>query len=208
MPAHTDRQEHTMRSVAASITVSLDGYVAGPDDGPGCGLGVGGERLHYWVFGGPWTYDTPGRGDPLAADKAWLDETIAANGAVICGRSTYEAAGHWGDTNPWGMPVFVVTHRLEEQPPGDAFTFVGSVDEAVRRADVAAGDRRVYVMGGADVMRQALADYVDALTIILAPVVLGAGTRLFEGFTAPLELEQRGVRQSALATFIEYQVVR
>jgi dihydrofolate reductase len=197
-----------MRSVAASITTSLDGYVAGPDDGPGRGLGVGGERLHYWVFGGPWTYDTPGLGEPVGEDKVWLEETMSANGAVICGRGTYEAAGHWGDTNPWDVPVFVVTHRPDEQPPGDGFTFVGDLDEAVRRAGDVARDRRVYVMGGADVMRQALATYVDAFTMIVAPVVLGAGRRLFEGFTAPIGLEQRSVRQSALATFIEYRVVR
>src|SRR5579862_6271713 len=197
-----------MSKVVALITMSLDGYVTGPGDGPGCGLGVGGERLHYWVFGGPWTYETHTRGEPVGEDKAWLEETMSANGAVICGRTTYEAAGHWGDANPWGIPVFVVTHRPEEQPAGHAFTFVGGLGEAVHRARAAAGDRQVHVMGGADVIRQALPGYVDTLTIIVAPVVLGAGKRLFDGFTGPLELEQCGVRQSAFATYLEYRVLR
>ena len=196
-----------MSKVIAGITTSVDGYITGPDDGPGCGLGAGGERLHYWVFGGPWTYDAPGRGEPTGEDKAWLDEMTAACGAVVGGRGTYEAAGHWGDTNPWGLPFFIVTHRPEEQPPGDDFTFVAGIAEAIDRAKTAAGDKHVHIMGGADVIRQALAGgYVDELTIILAPVVLGDGKRLFEGFTRSLDLEQLGVRQSPFATFIDYRV--
>jgi dihydrofolate reductase len=196
-----------MSKVTAGITTSVDGYITGPDDGPGCGLGVGGERLHYWVFGGPWTYESPGRGEPTGEDKAWLDEAVAGNGAVIAGRGTYEAAGHWGDANPWDVPFFIVTHRPDEQPPGDEFTFVGSFEEAIERAKAAAGTKDVNVMGGADIIRQALAGgYVDELTIIVAPVVLGAGKRLFDGFTESLDLEHLRVRQSSLATFIDYRV--
>jgi dihydrofolate reductase len=195
--------------IIAGITVSVDGYITGPNDGPGCGLGVGGERLHYWVFGGPWTYDSPGRGEPTGVDKEWLDEVMAGNGAVIGGRGTYEAAGHWGDTNPFGIPFFVVTHRPEEQPPGDEFVFVGSLPEAVDRATAAAGQKDVHIMGGAATIRQALGDgLVDELTIIVAPVVLGSGKRLFDGFTQSFELEHRGVRQSPFATFIDYRVTR
>jgi dihydrofolate reductase len=198
-----------MSKVLAGITMSVDGFITGPGDGPGCGLGAGGERLHYWVFGGPWSYDSPGRGEPAGQDKAWLEERLGANGAVITGRGTYEAAGHWGGKNPWGIPVFVVTHRPQEQPPGDDFVFVGSLVEAVDRAKAAAGDRQVHVMGGADVIRQALgAGLVDELTIIVAPVTLGAGKRLFDGFAESLELEQLAVRQSQFATFIEYRVTR
>ena len=92
-------------------------------------------------------------------------------GAVVGGRWTYEAAEHWGDENPWGLPFFIVTHRPEEEPEGGAFTFVSGVEEAVRRAAEAAGDKDVHVMGGADVIRQALeAGLVDELTIIVAPV--------------------------------------
>ena len=91
-----------MTKVAAGITVSVDGYITGPDDGPGCGLGIGGERLHYWVFGGPWSYASPERGQATGVDKEWLEGALGANGAVVAGRGTYEAAGHWGDKNPWG----------------------------------------------------------------------------------------------------------
>jgi dihydrofolate reductase len=196
-----------MGKVVAGITVSVDGYVAGPNDGPGCGLGVGGERLHYWVFGGPWTYDSPGRGQPTGVDKAWLEEVMAANGAVIAGRGAYEAAGHWGGANPFGVPLFVVTHHPEEEPAGGEFNFVGGLDEAVGRAKDAAGSKQVHVMGGADVIRQALGEgYLDELSVIIAPVVLGSGKSLFEGFTASVELEHLGVRQSPFATFVDYRV--
>jgi dihydrofolate reductase len=196
-----------MTEIAAGITVSVDGYIAGPNDGPARGLGDGGERLHYWVFGGPWTYDSPGRGEATGEDKAVLEEEGAKAGAVIAGRGTYEAAGHWGDTNPFGVPFFIVTNRPEEQPPSTDFTFVGSLPEAIERATAAAGDKRVNVMGGADVIRQALAGgYVDQLGIIVAPVVLGGGKRLFDGFTESLDLEHVGVRQSPFATFINYRV--
>lgn len=194
-----------MGKVIAAITVSVDGYITGPDDRPGCGLGIGGERLHYWVFGGPWSYDSGTRGEPTGEDKAWFEQTLGANGAVVAGRSTYEAAGHWGDTNPFNLPFFIVTHRPEEQPPGDDFIFVGSVPEAVDRAKAAAGEKQVSVMGGADVIRQTLSEHLaDELTIIIAPLTLGAGKRLFEGFGESIELEHIGVRQSEFATFVDY----
>jgi dihydrofolate reductase len=118
------------------------------------GSGVGGG-LDYWVFGGPWSYDSPGRGEPAGEDKAWLEETMGANGAVIAGRGTYEAAGHWGGTNPWGIPFFVVTHRPAEQPPGEDFVFAGSLPEPIGQAKAAAGEKQVHLMGGADLIRQA-----------------------------------------------------
>jgi dihydrofolate reductase len=193
--------------VLASITTSVDGYITGPDDGPGKGLGEGGERLHHWVFGGPWTYAGGPRGEATGEDAAWLAETTARIGAVVGGRWTYEAARHWGDENPWGLPFFIVTHRPEEQPEGDDFRFVDGVETAVELAREAAGDKDVSVMGGADVIRQALAaGLIDELTIIVAPVVLGGGKRLFEGFATSLDLEQLDVRQSQLATFITYRV--
>jgi dihydrofolate reductase len=201
--------EQTTGKVVAGITVSVDGYVTGPDDGPGCGLGIGGERLHYWVFGGPWTYDSPERGEPVGEDKAFLEEVMGANGAVVAGRATYEAAGHWGDTNPWGLPVFIVTHRPEEQPPGGEFLFVDGLPAAIDRAKEAAAGRQVNVMGGADVIRQALtAGLVDEFTLIVAPVVLGGGKRLFDGFARSFDLEQHEVRQSQFATFLEYRIVK
>ena len=196
-----------MTKVLAGITTSVDGYIAGPDDGPGKGLGEGGERLHYWVFGGPWSYADEPRGEPTGDDAEWLADAVGRIGAVVSGRWTYEAAGHWGDENPWGIPLFIVTHRPEEQPTGDAFRFVAGVPEAIELARQAAGDRDVHVMGGASIIRQALeARLVDELTIIVAPWILGGGKRLFEGFERDVELEHLRVRQSRYATFIEYRV--
>jgi dihydrofolate reductase len=196
-----------MAKVLAGITTSVDGYITGPNDGPGKGLGEGGERLHYWVFGGPWTYAEEPRGEPSGEDAAWLSEAMSRIGAVVAGRGTYEAARHWGGENPWGIPIFIVTHRPEEEPEGGAFTFVSGVEAAVERARESAGGKDVHVMGGAEVIRQALdAGIVDELTIIIAPVVLGGGKQLFDGFSRPLDLEHLGVRQSPFATFIDYRV--
>ena len=198
-----------MAKVVAVITISVDGYITGPNDGPGKGLGEGGERLHYWVFGGPWTYSDGPRGEPTGEDAAWLEQATSSLGAVVGGRWTYEAAERWGDKNPWGVPFFIVTHRPEEQPDGGEFQFISGVEAAVERAREAAGAKDVHVMGGADVIRQVLeAGLVDELTIIVAPVILGGGKRLFENFSKSMELEHRGVRQSRWATFIDYGVKR
>ena len=163
-----------MSSVIAQITMSLDGYVTGPDDGPACGLGVGGERLHYWVFGGPWSYDAEPRGEATGVDKELLDDAMRRIGAVVGGRGTYECAGAWGGSNPFGVPFFILTHRTADAPEG--FTFVDGFAEALARAREAAGDKDVSVMGGADVIRQALAaGEVDELVVSVAPVILGGG---------------------------------
>lgn len=107
------------------------------------------------------------------------------------------------------MPFFILTHRTADQPEGNEFTFVDSLDEAVRRAREVAGDRDVKVMGGANVIRQALAGgYVDELSISIAPVVLGAGKALFDGFDEPIDLEPIRVLQSRYATHITYRVKR
>ncbi len=200
----------TMQSkVTASITISVDGYVAGPDDGPGQGLGVGGERLHYWIFGGPWSYDDGPAGEASGEARAFLDATMARTGAVVVGRWMYEAAGHWGEKNPWGVPVFVVTHRPEEEPGTGEFVFVGGFDEALARARAAAGGQDVAIGGGADVIRQALAaGVIDELAIIVAPVLLGAGKPLFDGAGVSAELEPVGVRPLEWATVLEYRVKR
>jgi len=199
-----------MTKVIAGITISLDGYSTGPHDGPGHGLGDGGERLHYWVFGGPWSYDVGARGEPTGADKEVLDEAAARIGAVIGGRNTYEAAEAWGGHNPFGAPFFIVTHRMEEAPAADAgFTFVKGLDEAIVQARQAADGKDIYIMGGANVIRQALREgYLDELAITIAPVVLGGGKRLFEGFEKSLNLEQTRVRQSPFVTHLSYRVVR
>jgi len=198
-----------MGKVISGITTSLDGYITGPNDGPGSGLGEGGERLHYWVFGGPWSYAEEPRGEATGADKEYLDSAMGNMGAVIGGRWTYEAAEHWGGRNPWPVPFFIVTHRPEDEPKDAGFTFVDGLDAAVEAAQAAAGDKDVHVMGGADTIRQALrAGYVEEFTLTIAPVVLGGGKRLFEGFGENLDLEHVRVLQSPFATHITYRVVR
>jgi dihydrofolate reductase len=196
-----------MTKITSGITTSIDGYFVGPNDGPGKGLGEGGERLHYWVFGGPWSYGEEARGEPVGADKAYLDKSLTQAGAVVGGRGTYEAAEHWGGVNPWPVPFFIVTHRPGEQPESGGFTFVGSLEEAIERARAVAGDKPVEIMGGGDLIRQGLrAGHIDEFTLTIAPVVLGAGKRLFDGFDTPLNLEPRKVWHSPLATHIEYRV--
>jgi dihydrofolate reductase len=198
-----------MTKVAAGITTSLDGYITGPNDGPGRGLGDGGERLHFWVFGGPWSYEEEPRGEATGADKELLDEAMGRVGAVVGGRNTYEAAGAWGGDNPFGVPFFIVTHRPEEAPAGAAFTFVNGLEEAIARARKAADGKDVSIMGGADVIRQALhAGLVEELSISIAPVVLGGGKRLFDHFDETMNLEHVRLLQSPFATHITYRVVR
>jgi dihydrofolate reductase len=198
-----------MTKVLAGITMSVDGYITGPDDGPEQGLGKGGERLHYWVFGGPWTYGDEHLGEATGVDKQYLDEMNAHVGAVIGGRGTFDAADRWGGTNPWPVPFFIVTHHPDDVPQDAGFTMVDGFDEALRRARDAAGDKDVQVMGGADVIRQALAaGRVDELSITIAPVILGAGKRLFDGFDASIDLEHLETLQSPLATHITYRVRR
>jgi len=193
--------------VTSGITTSLDGYITGPHDGPGKGLGDGGERLHYWVFGGPWSYADGPRGEATGADKEYLEAASANVGAVIGGHGTYEAAEHWGGQNPWPVPFFVVTHRPDEQPKEGGFTFVDGLDEALRRAQAIAGEKDVQIMGGADLIRQALrSGYIDEFTLTLAPVVLGGGKRLFEGPDVDVHLEPSRVLQSPFATHITYRV--
>jgi dihydrofolate reductase len=198
-----------MTTITAGITTSLDGYVAGPDDGPERGLGEGGERLHYWVFGGPWTYDKEPPGEATGADKQFLDDAMGRLGAVIAGRNTYEAAGAWGGSNPWDVPLFIVTHRPEESPADAGFTFVSGLDEAIAQARAIARDKVVHIMGGADLIRQALhGGYVEELSISIAPVVLGGGKRLFDGFDESIDLEHVRLLQSPFATHITYRVIR
>lgn len=198
-----------MTKVIASITTSVDGYVAGPNDGPGKGLGEGGERLHYWVFGGPWSYENEPKGEPAGEATEYLNEAMSRTGAIIVGRYMYEAARHWGDENPFGLPLFVVTHRPDDEHNADAFTFVDGFETALERAKEAAGGKDVSIGGGADVIRQGLdAGVVDELVIIVAPVILGGGKRLFDGFTKSLDLEDASVRELRWATALEYRVKR
>jgi dihydrofolate reductase len=198
-----------MTKVLAGITTSLDGYITGPNDGPGRGLGDNGEQLHYWVFGGPWTYDKEPTGEPTGPDKEFLDGAMTRVGAVIGGRNTYEAAEAWGGHNPWGIPFFILTHHPEDAPADAGFTFVSDLDQAVTQAIAAANGKDVHIMGGADTIRQALAaGHVQELTLSIAPVILGAGKPLFDDSTPSVRLEHVHLLQSPFATHITYRVVR
>jgi dihydrofolate reductase len=197
-----------MSKVIASITTSVDGYVTGPDDGPELGLGKGGERLHYWVMGGPWTYDGGHDFAMHGPDKEFFDEMVSTVGAGVVGRGMYDAAGAWGGTNPFPGPLFVLTHRTEDQPAPEAgFTFVSDLDDALDQAGAAAGDKDVSIGGGADLIRQALAaGKVDELVISTAPLLLGAGKGLFDGFDLDVDLEVVKVYSSPYATHVRYTV--
>src|SRR3954470_5857704 len=192
--------------VIASITMSVDGYVTGPDAGPGLGLGRGGERLHYWVMGGPWTYEGGHDFDMKGEDREFFDELTANLGAGIVGRGMYDASGAWGGTNPFAGTLYVLTHRTEDQPAEESgFVLVDGLDQAMERARASAGEKDVAIGGGADTIRQALAaGYVDRLVISTAPVVLGSGKRLFEGFDHDIDLEKVSVHSSPYATHVTY----
>jgi dihydrofolate reductase len=196
--------------VIASITTSVDGYVTGPDDGPRYGLGRGGERLHYWVMGGPWTYDGAHDFAMHGPDKEFYDELVSTLASGVVGRGMYDASGGWGGTNPFPGTLFVLTHRTADQPAAETgFRFVADLDAALTQAAEAAGDGDVGLGGGADLIRQALAaEKVDELVISTAPVILGAGKRLFDGFDKDVELEVAKVYSSPFATHVRYNVVR
>ena len=189
--------------------MSLDGFVTGPNDGPeGRGLGEGGEVLHYWVFGGPWTYDGE-RGTATGVDAEVLDEALGA-GAVVVGRRMYDTTKGWGGKSPFG-PCVVLTHRVEDQPPADSgFEFVEGVVEAVTRAREIAGEEGIVnIGGGASLVQQALrAGLVDELHLHVAPVLLGAGRTLFDDLEVRLDFEPIRVRESPYSTHIDFRIRR
>ena len=200
-----------MGKVVGGITMSMDGFVTGPNDRLGAGLGDGGERLHYWVFGGPWTYSDEARGSASEIDQAYLEDAFSAGGAWLVGRTMHDVVDGWGDDPGFGVPVFVVTHRAHETlVKGDTtFEFVtDGIDVALAMARAAAGDKNVIVMGGADLLRQYLAaGVVDELTLTIAPVLLGGGKRLFEGIErTDLGFERTAVIESPYATHLRYEV--
>lgn len=200
-----------MAAVFVDITMSLDGFVAGPGDAPGKGLGEGGEPLHYWVMGGPWTYDTPPTTQPAAVDQAVSDRTQARVGAEVMGRRVYDLSEGWGDTD-FGHECFVLTHRPRPADVRGATTFhfiETDITDAVQRALAAADGKDVLVVGGADVIQQALAaGLVDDVTIHVAPILLGAGRRLFDHLGGPVTLAPTGVVASPFVTHLQYRIVK
>jgi dihydrofolate reductase len=201
-----------MGIVAADISVSLDGFVAGPNDGPELGLGEGGEALHEWIVGlQSWRERHGLEGGESSRDAEVLEEAFRDVGAIVLGRRMYENARGWGDDPPFKVPVFVLSHQ-EREPivKGEtSFDFVtDGIEAAVKRAKEAAGDRNVSIGGGASAIQQAMAaGLLDQLQIHLVPILLGGGVRLFSGsYTAPAELELTRVIDSPAVTHLRYRV--
>jgi dihydrofolate reductase len=190
-----------MGKVIIDITMSLDGFVTGPNDGPGNGLGDGGMILHEWVFEGR-----------TEADEAMLDpgDTL---GACILGRRTFDIAeAAWGDNPPFFGTVFVLTHRPHETITRGPATFVfvtDGMESALEQAQAAAGDKGVVLMG-ADVSQQYLkAGRVDEMTIHLANVLLTGGRPLFAHIgDAQIKLERTDVIATPSVTHLKYRVVK
>ena len=203
-----------MGKVRFDITMSLDGFIAGPDDGPEQGLGEGGEQLHQWLYDlASWREPHGLAGGVANQDSEILEEALEATGAVIVGRRMFDNAKGWGEEPPFHVPVFVVTHEAREDlVRGDTtFTFVSDgIEQALEQAKAAAGDKDVSIGGGADIAQQFLkAGLVDEIQIHVAPLVLGGGIRLFDQLgDAQLELEKTRVIDSPAVTHLRFRVVR
>jgi len=196
-----------MSKVTSHMTMSVDGFVAGPDQSMDNPLGVGGQRMHRWHF------------DPMhEADVPWRDNLLAPKGAYVMGRNMFgpirgewddDWRGWWGDEPPYHAPVFVLTHYAHEpieMQGGTTFYFVDGFDAAMEQARAIAGDKEIDIAGGASTVRQALAaGVVDELVVDVAPFVLGSGESMFSGLT-DLTLEQVEVAHSPHVTHIRYRV--
>ncbi|WP_022929373.1 dihydrofolate reductase family protein [Patulibacter americanus] len=178
------------------MSMSLDGFVAGPDGTNDDGLGDGGERLHRWLMES--TANERGLPGRPSGTNGEVWDAFMATGAVVAGRGTFEPAGGWGGDHHDGVPIFVLTRDPERHQPHakPRVTFVAEVAEAMERAKDAAGDRDVLVHG-VGVTRLALAAGVlDELHIHLVPVLLGEGRRLFEHLgPGRVELERLDTRE-------------
>jgi dihydrofolate reductase len=200
-----------MSRVTAHLSISLDGFIAGPDQTMENPIGVGGLKLHQWHFDA----DVPGH----EADADMRDRIVGGRGAFVMGRNMYgpirgewdgDWRGWWGEDPPYHAPVFVLTHFPHEPIPmqgGTTFHFVtDGVESALEQARAAAGDRDVDVAGGASAVRQAFAaGAMDELTLDIVPVLLGRGERLFDGVDDP-GLEPVEVVHSTYATHVRYRV--
>ena len=198
-----------MSRVTAHVSISLDGFLAGPDQSEENPLGVGGIRLHHWHIG-----ETT---DPT--DIAATEDLLKQRGAYVMGRNMFgpirgewtgDWNGWWGDEPPYHAPVFVLTHHARESVEmqgGTTFHFVtDGFDAALRRAREVAGDLDIGIAGGASTVRQALvAGALEQLTLDVIPVLLGQGERLFDG-VGDLDLQPVEVAHSPHATHITYRV--
>src|SRR5690242_4683304 len=212
-----------MGKVRAIITMSLDGYVAGPDQSEENPLGVGGEELHEWMF--PlkvWRESHGDEGGEVTASSPVVEGWWENVGAIIMGRNMFGGGpgpwgedpwtGWWGDNPPYHVPVFVLTHH-EREPldmEGDTtFHFVTEgIESALDRAREAAAEADITVIGGANAIQQYLAaGLVDQLEISISPRFLGGGERLFDNLDgADIELEQLRAVESVGVTHISYRV--
>ncbi|TDD86189.1 dihydrofolate reductase [Actinomadura darangshiensis] len=197
-----------MSKVTCDITVSVDGYAAGPNQRPDEPLGDGGERLHRWMF-------------EERDANAEAVEKITSAGAYIMGRNMFASGrgewdldwnGWWGEEPPYHAPVFVLTHYPREKVAmkgGTTFTFVtDGIESALAQARQAAGDRDVAIAGGAQTVNRYLAaGLIDELRLHVAPIVLGAGERLFED-VGDIALEPVETARTTLVTHVTYRVSR
>jgi len=216
-----------MGRLTLDISMSLDGFIAGPNQTLEQPLGDGGERLHEWALRLASWREPHGLsgGETNVADDEVIAETLQATGAVVMGRRMFSggdgpwaddpnADAWWGDNPPFHVPVFVLTHHPREtviKEGGTSFTFVtDGIEPALEQARAAAGEKNVSLAGGADVVQQYLnAGLLDELQIHLAPVFLGGGVRLFDRLGPdPIELEATRVIESPAVTHIRYRVAK
>jgi dihydrofolate reductase len=194
-------KEIIMSSTVLYMSMSLDGFVAGPNETLDNGLGDGGERLHEWAL------DVPA--DQLAdADREVIDESLTT-GAVLAGRGTFEPAGGWGGDHHDGVPIFIFSRHqpAPEFAQWPRVTYTNDLEYAVRRAKEAADDKNVLVHGVGTASQCLKAGLLDEIQIHLVPVLLGEGRRLFEHLgTDHIELETINVAQGSQATHLRYRV--
>lgn len=171
-----------MSTIRLEMTMSLDGYVAGPRDGVDTPMGVDGFRLFNWL---------DRRNDPGPSGEVTAE--MMATRAVISGRRTYEHAGHWNGDHHDGVPIFVLTHRVPDDPPPGSVRFVTDVAECAAQARAAAGDGAVMVHGAGAGQALLRAGQIDELGLHVVPVLLGQGRRLFDNLPPDhVELELLG----------------
>jgi dihydrofolate reductase len=202
-----------MSKVLTALAASLDGFIAGADDGPGQPLGRNGSRLFDFFTDGDTSSAFYERFRMSAASARFFDTIAGRGGAVISGRRTYDIANAWGGDGPLpGLPVFVLTHTVpDEHPIGRAtYTFVtDGIESAVRQAKAAAGEKDVSVMGAAPVQQCLQAGLLDEIHLHLIPVVLGRGVRLFDHLGPDsIELERIEVVDAPSVTHLSYRVLR
>ena len=165
-----------MGKVTSEISMSLDGFITGPNVRVGNGMGDDGDRLHDWMFDAK-----------TETDAAIVAERYASTGAVVIGKRMFDVGfEQWGDPPRFGMPVFIVTHEAREPLPmrgGTTYTFVTEgIEAALELARAAAGDKDVGIWGGANIIEEYLkAGLLDEMQIHLVPTLLGSGERLFAG---------------------------